>query len=299
MASAAQQHMQPATASQPAWTPPVSLAAATTPLLHLLPGTVQACSNIAVGYPFDTMKTRLQLKLHDGVFSGVRELVGKNGPLVLYRGCTMPLASLVCKRPFEFAAWEAFKKKYSDLPGASFIGGIIAGFIGAFMGCPFSVVKIQMQSRGSDTHRNTFEAIRTVWRSRGIFGFYWGLNASIIMQVPYASVYLGTYGKLRETFPQKAWGTAAAGGIASIVTWSSLQPLDTVRTTIQASTLEAGQTRSAAWLDTARKIVAERGVRGLWAGWTPVAMRAVPTSGFSMLAYETTRSLADKALQDA
>lgn len=240
------------------------------------------------------MKTRLQLKLHDGVISGVKDLVGKNGALVLYRGCAMPLASLVCKRPFEFAAWEAFNKRYKDLPGKSFVGGCLAGCIGSLMGNPFSVVKIQMQARGKDVHRNTLEAIKAVWRSRGFLGFYHGLTASVIMQVPYASVYLGTYGYFRDTLPKQAWGTAAAGSLASIITWTSLQPLDCIRTTIQASALKEDGHRNAKWLATARQILTDRGIRGLWAGWTPVALRAIPTSGLSMVAYETTRGFVDR-----
>lgn len=260
------------------------------PLTHFLPGAAHAVSMVAVGYPFDTVKTRLQLNLHSGALMCVRSIVTTDGWLALYRGAAMPLASLVCKRPFEFAAFEWFNERFSGLKGASFYGGCLAGFIGAVIGCPFSVVKIQMQSCGKEVHSNTAQAIVTVLKQRGAPGFYQGLSASILMQVPYATVYLGTYGELRKRLPRSALCTAAAGGIASLTTCTLLQPLDTVRTIIQSRALSQENAASLSYLQQVRMVVNERGVLGLWAGWRPSALRAFPASAASMLAYERVRT---------
>merc|ERR1712244_36722 len=106
-------------------------------------------------------------------------------------------------------------------------------------------------------------------------------------QVPYATVYLGTYGSLRDRLPKKGWYTAFAGGAASLATCTLLQPLDTVRTVIQASVTSSPARRIGSWTEEVQKIVRERGVLGLWAGWRPSAVRALPTSAASMLAYES------------
>lgn len=281
---------------------PTAAVASTPPrlpsFLPLLPGATHAMSNIAIGYPFDTMKTRLQLQLHSGMLSCAKDLFHSDGPLAFYRGCAMPLTSLICKRPLEFAAFEWFNKSFSEIHGASFLGGCLAGFIGALMGCPFSVVKIQMQASGRDAYRRTPDAILAVYRSRGVLGFYHGLSASIVMQVPYATMYLGTYGALRERVPKVPWATALAGGTASIITWTTLQPLDTIRTVIQATAvrtrsgvLQSHEREATAWAAQCRRVIQQRGFLGLWAGWGPVALRAFPTSGFSMVAYEWVRSI--------
>mmetsp|Transcript_13802 Transcript_13802/g.38835 ORF Transcript_13802/g.38835 Transcript_13802/m.38835 type:complete len:254 (-) Transcript_13802:102-863(-) len=246
---------------------------------------------VAVGHPFDTVKTRLQLQLHPGIVSCCKELVQVEGPRALYRGAAMPLVSLVTKRPFEFVAFEWFNSRFKHLPGATYLGGFLAGILGAMLGCPFSVVKIQLQASGRDVHANTRSAILAVWRSRGSAGFYQGLGAMIIQQVPYGTVYLGTYGKLRERLPKSYWSTAVAGGVASLTTWTLLMPLDTVKTRIQAAALQGESQRRLGWTGQLQYVVREVGPRGLWAGWGPAALRSLPTSAASMLAYEKVRSL--------
>lgn len=260
-------------------------------ILKLVPGAAHAVTMVAVGYPFDTVKTRLMLGLHTGMISCIRSTIQTNGPFALYRGCAMPLASMMCKRPFEFAFYEWFKARFNGIPGISFIGGGIAGLIGTFVGCPFSVVRIQMQASSREVHSNCVNAIRAVWSSRGLKGFYQGISASVLMQVPYATVYLGMYGELRERLPKEAWCTAFAGGAASLTTCSLLQPFDTVRTLIQAQAVRPKEEGTTSWRDQARQVVQTRGVIGLWAGWRPSALRALPTSAASMLVYEKVRSL--------
>eukprot|EP00933_Yihiella_yeosuensis_P078666 TRINITY_DN9039_c0_g1_i2.p1 TRINITY_DN9039_c0_g1~~TRINITY_DN9039_c0_g1_i2.p1 ORF type:complete len:307 (-),score=39.98 TRINITY_DN9039_c0_g1_i2:495-1352(-) len=261
------------------------------PILKLLPGVAHAATMIAVGYPFDTVKTRVMLQIHPSMLSCIREMAAKDGFLSLYRGCAMPLASLVCKRPFEFAFFEAFKEQFPNQSGGSWIGGCFAGAVGTVIGCPFSVIRIQMQASSSEVHSNSFRAIAAVWNARGFTGFYHGFAASVVMQVPCATLYLGTYGELRERLPKKAWSTALAGGVASLSVCTFLQPLDTVRTLIQVKAIEAKDQPSSSWWATARQVVQERGFFGLWAGWRPSAIRAIPTSAASMLAYESIRSV--------
>jgi len=267
--------------------------------MHLLPGAAHAVTMVAVGYPFDTVKTRLQLRLHTTMVSCCQELVRNEGPLALYRGAAMPLASLVSKRPFEFAAFEWLNGRFREIFGKNFLGGFaassvagsVAGLLGAFIGCPFSVVKIQMQASGREVHATTCSAILTIWKSTGPLGFYRGLNASMIMQVPFAACYLGTYGKLRDTLPKKPLWTAVAGGAASLATCTMLQPLDTVRTMIQASATRSVEPKSLSWWPLVQQVVQERGALALWAGWGPAALRSLPTSAASMLVYEWCRGL--------
>lgn len=251
-----------------------------------LPGAAQAFTNVAVGYPFDTLKTQLQLQMHRSLAGCLRAVWSNRlGLVTLYRGAAVPLVSLVVKRPFEFAVFELFNSnKRSSAP---FLGGCLAGVTAAILGCPFSVVKIQMQSTAKSVHSTSSKAAFKVWKSAGAMGFYRGLKASVIMQVPFATMYLGLYGNLREELPKTTWGPALAGGVASLATWSLLQPLDTLRTVTQAGVLRH---EPAGWTHHLKIIVHERGVLGLWNGWVPVALRAFPTSALSMFVYEKVRA---------
>lgn len=246
--------------------------------------------------------------------------MSREGFRALYRGCAMPLLALTTKRPVEFAVFEACNKAAwggpggkgdgvgSSIVGGPFFGGALAGVVSATLGCPFNVVKVQTQStsRVDGGYKNALEAAKTVWRARGFFGFYRGLKATLIMQVPGCACYLGFYGTLREWLPQRTWTPAAAGCLSSMAMWTVLLPLDTVRTLTQAHSFKplggaGGGSGSAlsvssplappGWLETLRNVVRERGVRGLWSGWVPIAWRAIPVSAASMLAYEQTREL--------
>lgn len=255
----------------------------------LLPGMAHAGSMVAIGYPFDTVKTRLQLRMHSTLRGCCWDMITKEGGLAFYRGAAMPLFTLAAKRPAEFAVFEWFNAQVKDSRWAPVLGGALAGVVSAVLGCPFSVIKIQMQSTGKDVHASMLQATRAVWQSAGLRGFTQGISASVYKEIPFATVYLGTYGNLRESLPQSEWKPALAGGAASLATWSLLQPLDTLKTVIQASVLNSDE-RSTSWLQRVQSIIKTRGMLGLWAGWSAVATRAIPTSAVAMLAYEKTRA---------
>jgi hypothetical protein len=200
----------------------------------------------------------------------------------------MPLLQLVVKRPIEFAIFEWFNVKFKGKAYAPVLGGCIAGLTAAVIGCPFSVIKIRMQATGNDVHSNIREATDAVWKSRGALGFYRGLATSVYKELPFATVYLGIYGNMRDKLPKSFWTPALAGGTASIITWTVLLPLDTLKTVIQARVLQDSEPLSG-WRQLSA-IVRERGLIGLWAGWTPVALRSLPSSAAAMLAYEAARS---------
>lgn len=258
----------------------------------LLPGVAHAGSMVAIGYPFDTVKTRLQLQLHSTLRGCVWDMLSKEGPGAFYRGSVMPLCMLVVKRPVEFAVFEWFNAQFAGSRFAPVIGGALAGVVSAVTGCPFSVIKIQMQATRKDVHASFLQATRAVWQSTGARGFYQGVSASVYKEIPFATVYLGTYGNLRESLPKSSWTPALAGGAASMITWTLLQPLDTLKTVIQASVLSSGE-RETGYLQRLQDIVRTQGVRGLWAGWAAVALRSIPTSAVAMLAYERTRAFTD------
>lgn len=258
-----------------------------------LPGAAHALTTVAVGYPFDTVKTRLQVGMHKSAWDCVRATASTEGPFALYRGSLMPLASLSIKRPFEFAVWEWFNSQFGGRARGPFVGGFLAGILSSLIGCPFNVIKVQMQTHTQDVYRRSFEACYEVWRQKGVLGFYRGLNASLIMNVPSTTFYLGAYGSLREILPQSRWSTAFAGAISSLAMWTCLIPLDNVRTNIQSRSFKPdSSTMVLSWREQLLEIVRARGVIGLWAGWTPAAARAPIVSSFAMVAYEQARVLA-------
>jgi hypothetical protein len=217
----------------------------------------------------------------------LRHVVANEGLLSLYRGASMLSCNLLCKMPLELALFEAFTRQFQGTPGASFFGGLLGGLVSSSLLNPLSVVMVQMQMVPK-IHHSPFAAAKAIWQGSGVKGFYRGLGAQMCVQVPYSTLYLGTYGLLREILPKKDWSPIVAGGSANILAWTICQPFDTLRTLRYASATKVSMEESVAGL--VRQSIRSHGVLSLWRGFLPVVIRAVPSSGGSMFGYERTKA---------
>lgn len=280
---------------------PPAVAAALSPLL---PGAAFACCNIFIGYPFDTVKTRLQLQLHPNSTSCLKELA-RSGPhglrTALYRGASLPLTALVCKQPFEFAAFEYCSARWPGGLGSTYLGGLLAGSVGAVIACPFNIAKIWMQSQATSAQSPSIGP--ALWRACGFSSRLPGdahisaaapkhaireaMKASLIFQVPFTTAFLGTYGALREAMPRNAFCTATAGATAALTTWMVVLPLDVLRTRVQANAMSAAERgqEPRTLRNELMQVLKVQGPKGLWTGWGPISIRAI-TASISMTAYE-------------
>lgn len=248
----------------------------------------------------------------------LRETVRAEGFAALYRGCSVPLASLLLKRPLEFCMFEELQRTNPcGLPDRwkGFGHGSVAGITGAFVGCPFNVVKVRVQDYkaravdatsscgGTSVARKLSNGAIVRKVAREVFlverSYFRGLQVALMYTIPSASLYLGSYSRLREVLlPQTGSSSnftwlagGAAGAAASMCTWTAMLPLDTVRTVIQ-SEVGSSSTRSAS--GAAAQIVRSRGVAGLWSGLSTVILRSVPSTFVSMGVYETVRGWLQK-----
>ena len=96
---------------------------------------------------------------------------------------------------------------------------------------------------------------------------------------------LGTYGHLRNNLPQTSFSYFMAGGISSVITWSILFPIDSLRTNIISNKSDNGI------LSNLKILLKNQNIGRLWTGLTPVLLRIFPVSALSMLTYESTRKL--------
>lgn len=140
------------------------------------------------------------------------------------------------------------------------------------------------------------ETCKKIWKADpGPLGFYRGLLPSLIGMIPYAGVSFYSYEKLKKYFAKK-WsggdgtggysqvGVLVAGGISGALAQTVSYPFEVVRRRMQVATATTTTTTSAtkiggdgghlnsgvaarrSMLQTARAVVAERGVKGLFVG---------------------------------
>lgn len=288
--------------------------------LPFLPGLAAGVSQVLVGHPFDTIKTRIQaapvlqsagkpsrLRFLGRTVSVAMEMARCEGVRSFYRGVVPPLLVNSLKRSVEMSIWERTR----GITHSPFLSGMMAGLVGALIACPVNVIKIQTQNAVKAEVRHSWMCTTMILRNEGILGFYRGLPFQIAKDVSFAGVYLGTYGTLRSMRDRRrsrinrrggegdvstsvlqsvvdAVCDFGAGYTASVFTWTLLMPVDTLKTYAQArrpfAELLAGLrcVRGCGSPMRAMRSV----VSFLWRGLPSALIRAGPVCGFGMFVYE-------------
>ncbi|KAG1474109.1 hypothetical protein G6F56_000545 [Rhizopus delemar] len=298
--------------------------------------TVIAASAAAVvgvisGYPFDSVKTRLQTQHYDSILACVKQTYKEEGVRGFFRGVVPPLITVSIIKSISFSVYERSKelaKKTQPLifdqrsimstMVVSTAAGSVSGAFIAALSCPFELVKIQKQleyllqassiSTGDLTMvRPTNELKPTVNRTVGA-----GLPVTPTSIPPLprdirdavgTGVYFGGYETTKYILSELQNTSAGpgtqflAGGICGIMCWLVVFPLDLVKSLIQKEILQTkpkyGNTKNCV-----QDIYRRGGLSGFYRGITVTLIRAFPIHSLNFLVYEQTlvlvRHLSDR-----
>ena len=250
-------------------------------------GATQATLVTLVGFPFDTIKVKMQSKMYPTNLKCVSEIWKKEGIQGYYKGGSMPFISHLLKRPIQFAflepAKEYFKKNYklSNIYLYNYLIGGVSGPLGSLFGTPLQVVKIRSQTH----HISTVDIVKDVWKQRGLSGFYRGLLPTMMKDTLFGASFIGHYYTLRDVVGDDIWyKNFMNGSIAHCLTWALLIPVDFVKTNIQKSDVPISA------LEVISKNYSKYGIKVFWKGVIPACVRTVPVSGIAMTCYEIVRT---------
>jgi len=259
-------------------------------------GTV-GIATVIVGYPFDTVKVRMQNRYFYSMVTSFSETYKKQGINGFYRGCQAPLCVLIIKRGYQYPLFEETRNQLINNTGyfkainqysAGYLAGSVAGLSGTIFSCPMHNVKIKMQNQIKPIIETNFRnTIKNIYQVRGIKGFYLGFKMTLLRDFFYSGSYLGNYGLMRQHAEEHDFNNrflngiklGICGAISSIITWSIFLPIDAVKTNIQSEKKTL----------VLRNRIAKEGIRTLWVGYLPVIIRTIPTSIAAMFLYETLR----------
>ncbi|EME30592.1 Mitochondrial carnitine/acylcarnitine carrier-like protein [Galdieria sulphuraria] len=277
----------------------------------LLAGTAGGTAQLLVGHPFDTIKVKLQNQpwvppgqtpQYTGAIDAVKKTVGKEGLGGLYKGMGAPLAFVAVFNAVLFASNGQMKrivhgeddKSLMTIPEFALCGAG-AGLAVSFVACPTELIKCRLQAQSADSatvYKGPVDCARQVWKSRGTLGLFKGLGATLGREVPANAIYFSVYEYTKGLFvPQggskEDLGSGAlllAGGIAGLMFWGTVYPIDVVKTRIQTDSDTLPKFRGI--VDATRKIVQQEGLRGLYKGFLPCLARAFPANAVTFLTYE-------------
>lgn len=278
-----------------------------------------------VCHPLDTIKVRMQLsrrarapgaKRRGFVATGM-DIARKETPLGLYKGLGAVLTGIVPKMAIRFTSYEWYKQLLAKENGqitasANFMAGLAAGVTEAVaVVCPMEVVKIRLQAQHhsmSDPldvpkYRNAAHAAFTVVKEEGFSALYRGVSLTALRQGTNQAANFTAYTELKDRLqkmqgdpsaPLPGWKTSLIGLISGAVGPFSNAPIDTIKTRLQKTPAEPGQTAMSRITAIASQMWKQEGIRAFWMGITPRVMRVAPGQAVTFTVYEFLKDKLEK-----
>jgi len=277
-------------------------------------------------HPLDTIKVRMQLSRRAnrpgtkrrGFLATGREIIRKETPLALYKGLGAVLTGIVPKMAIRFTSYEWYKQLLADKDGmvsgqATFLAGLAAGVTEAVaVVTPMEVVKIRLQAQYhsmSDPldipkYRNAAHAAYTVVKEEGIGAIYRGVALTALRQGTNQAVNFTAYTQLKEALQKyqpkyaekelPSYQTMVIGLISGAMGPFSNAPIDTIKTRLQKTPAQPGETAVSRVVTIARDMFKQEGARAFYKGITPRVMRVAPGQAVTFTMYEFLKEKLEK-----
>lgn len=131
-----------------------------------------------------------------------------------------------------------------------YIAGCGAGMACFLFSTPSDLIKIKAQM--SKINKSSWEISKEVFYRNGIKGFYQGGWITLIRDAPSYGIYFWVYEGMKRYLEiekgsnsQQAWRYLLAGGLAGTISWTSIYPLDVIKSRLQMQMIPTSQHQAA------------------------------------------------------
>ncbi|KAJ5949389.1 hypothetical protein N7454_000973 [Penicillium verhagenii] len=216
------------------------------------PGYLSGALGIIIGNPLDVIKVRLQAG--DAAHVPPSHLSGMERAGSLVRGAAAPILGYGALNAVLFMAYNRLLMTMdqsavdpTNPAGLSlykiWIAGAAGGLASWTISAPTEFIKCRAQM-DSRPEVSSWSVAKDIYRHRGWRGLYYGGGITSARDAIGYGFYFWSYELCKrlmtsedETSNQAAMKVLLCGGIAGIVTWGSVFPLDMVKTRLQAQTM--------------------------------------------------------------
>ena len=245
-------------------------------LLSFLPGYCQGLSKVFTTYPFDVIKTKMQINNKTNTFTTFKYLC-KNDPKIFFRGINIPLLTFPIDRAISYKIYEDLNKLDFNPYQSALCGGLVSSIFNV----PMQYITTNAINTNIKNYKGTMNIIKNTLKDKK--KFFNGYSLDTIRSLSGSTIFLGTYGNIKQNFKESKQNTIISSLSAITVTWLLTFPLDTLRVLKQVSN------------DTIYSIAIKRykssGVLSFYTGLTPVLFRSIPATTIGMLVYEEVKRL--------
>ncbi|KAJ9665779.1 Mitochondrial succinate-fumarate transporter [Coniosporium apollinis] len=290
---------------------------------NLIAGGGAGMMEALVCHPLDTIKVRMQLsrrarmpgaKRRGFLTTGI-EIVKRETPLGLYKGLGAVMTGIIPKMAIRFTSYEWYKQALASRSGeitgkANFLAGLAAGVTEAVaVVTPMEVIKIRLQAQHHSMadpldvpkYRNAAHALYTVLKEEGVGALYRGVSLTALRQGSNQAVNFTAYTEFRAKLQEyqgksdlPGYQTMFIGLVSGAMGPLSNAPIDTIKTRLQKTPAEPGQTAIGRILTISRDMWKQEGSRSFYKGITPRIMRVAPGQAVTFTVYEYLKSVLEK-----
>ncbi|CAF2375617.1 unnamed protein product [Rotaria sp. Silwood2] len=270
-------------------------------------GFIAGVTGTIAGYPFDTVKVRLQIqssnhRLYSGSLDCFIKIAKQESILGFYKGMSSPMFGVAIINGIVFSVQNLSKGLFDnpDTYLALSITGAIAGSVQAFVCSPIELVKTRLQMQGIGQQRKLFalsthlykgpiDCLKKSYARQGFrYGVMRGLSMTLARDIPSFAAYFPAWqffvshfsptGKEADMSMQMSLVGGAFTGMAA---WTVSYPLDVIKSRYQAS---RDHVYKNVW-DCTVKSLRNEGWQVFTRGFLPCTLRAIPTNAFTYPVY--------------
>ncbi|RYP64204.1 hypothetical protein DL769_006750 [Monosporascus sp. CRB-8-3] len=272
-------------------------------------GYISGAVGILIGNPLDLIKVRLQARdaiAAQTASSYVRQFESKSS---LITGTAAPVVGYGALNALLFVSYNRSEAAINGALGLSsnlwttWFAGAIGGLATWIVSAPTELIKCRAQLASPPV--SSWTIARDVLRREGVRGLYFGGVVTALRDSIGYGFYFWSYelsskwvesGRQDSAFAQDATKVLLCGGLAGIVTWASIFPLDVIKTRVQTQAfgpaatplLESygAQPGRLGTIEITRKTYREEGLRVFFRGLTVCSIRAFFVNAVQWAVYE-------------
>jgi hypothetical protein len=251
-------------------------------------------------HPIDVVKTRLQVSGNGarnyealGISGTIRTTFREEGLRAFWKGIDAAWLREASYTSLRLGLYEPIKNIMGVNNQSSFFmkfaAGSLAGAIGSLFGNPFDVIKTRMMTFEGNEPKTFLNTFVDIYKSRKL-DFYKGLQANVIRACVLNGTKMACYEQIKQTITQTnvipsgiptQFCSAFGAGFFMAITVS---PFDMIRT--QLMNQPSNVKMYSGFVDCFVKIVKEKGIGGLYAGFIPIWARFAPTACLQFIIFE-------------
>lgn len=217
-----------------------------------------------VTMPFEVTKNRMQIEAASraGILGSMASTYRTHGVTGLFYGLQPQLAQVAGKTAIRFAAFEQWK---TVLPaGSNFTAGLLAGLTEALLWVtPTERLKVLRQAEltgasGTGGSASIFRAGAHVLRQQGLAGLWLGAAPTAARQAIANGTRFLLFDKIKQALDGIPAQAALAGGLAGVISTVLTNPVDVIKTHIQAMPVKGASAAGPTAI--VRHLIQEQGV---------------------------------------